>query len=72
MSSAEDDGRTGRFRPFFNPATGEHIQYTVVAESLSFERRREPVEHGVEGVCQSSQFVVGSVEIDALVEVAGR
>ena len=30
-------GRPARFRPFFNPATGEHIQYTVVAEDSNGE-----------------------------------
>ena len=32
MTTPEIDTQSTRFRPFFNPATGEHIQYTAVAE----------------------------------------
>ena len=37
MTTPEVDTQSGRFRPFFNPATGEHIQYTAVAEDNSGE-----------------------------------
>jgi quercetin dioxygenase-like cupin family protein len=30
--TAEIESHPGRFRPFFNPSTGEHIEYTAVAE----------------------------------------
>ena len=32
MTGPEIDTSGARFRPFFNPATGEHIRYTAVAE----------------------------------------
>ena len=35
--SPERDSDTPRFRPFFNPATGEHITYTAVAEDSGGE-----------------------------------
>jgi len=33
----EAESPPARFRPFFNPATGEHIQYTAVAEDSNGE-----------------------------------
>ena len=35
MTTPDLDTQSGRFRPFFNPATGEHIHYTAVAEDNS-------------------------------------
>ena len=32
MTVPDGDSQSGRFRAFFNPATGEHIHYTAVAE----------------------------------------
>ena len=32
VTTPEVDIQSGRFRPFFNPATGEHIQFAAVAE----------------------------------------
>jgi hypothetical protein len=32
MTGAHNPSHPGRFRPFLNPATREHIQHTVVAE----------------------------------------
>jgi quercetin dioxygenase-like cupin family protein len=37
MIMTQADGPMARFRPFFNPATGEHIQYTVVAADSNGE-----------------------------------
>ncbi len=37
MSAPASDRPPARFRPFFNPATGEHIQYTDVAEDTGGE-----------------------------------
>ena len=37
VTTPEVDTQSGRFRPFFNPATGEHIQYTAVAEDNNGE-----------------------------------
>ena len=37
MSTPAADSPAARFRPFFNPATGEHIQYTEVAEDTNGE-----------------------------------
>ncbi len=37
MSAPAVDTSPPRFRPFFNPATGEHIQYTVVAADSNGE-----------------------------------
>jgi quercetin dioxygenase-like cupin family protein len=37
MTAPEVDGPSGRFRSFFNPATGEHIEFTAVAEDNNGE-----------------------------------
>jgi len=37
VSAPAADSPPARFRPFFNPATGEHIQYTAVAEDSNGE-----------------------------------
>ena len=47
MISPGLDGPTGRFRPLFNPATVEHIEFTAVAEDtdgkvVRFHWRSEP------------------------------
>jgi hypothetical protein len=47
MTFRETDSHTSRFRSFFNPATGEQIEYTAVAEDnngdfVRFNWRRVP------------------------------
>jgi quercetin dioxygenase-like cupin family protein len=37
MTVPDTDAQSGRFRTFFNPATGEHIQYTATAETTNGE-----------------------------------
>jgi quercetin dioxygenase-like cupin family protein len=37
VNTPAPDGPTGRFRSFFNPATGEHIEFTAVAEDTHGE-----------------------------------
>ncbi len=35
LSGNREEGSTGGFRPFFNPATGEWITYTAIAQDNS-------------------------------------